>query len=396
MENNTFAFKNDTLTTLQATLNQREYEYLLPVATKSCDSIRKRHENIINNDYRQSFSVDADRIIASRAYTRYIDKTQVFSLIKNDHITHRVLHVQLVSKIARTVGRFLRLNEDLIESIALGHDIGHPPFGHDGEKILSELCIKHGAGHFRHNIQSVQSLEKIERNGTGWNLSLQTLDGIFCHNGEIHNMCLKPVKNKTFNTLEQDMKKAQKHLHLDFIPMTMEGCVVRMADTISYVGRDFEDALRLNLIKKTELPTRCLSTLGDSNGKIVYALVTDLIENSLQKPYIRFSQKISDVLKELKDFNLQRIYLNKNIKPHLKTIENLFENLFERYLHDLEKENFKSRIYINFLDNLSDAYKNSHSNCEITRDFIAGMTDNFFLEQFPVDSRPEITRFEFK
>ena len=117
--------------------------------------------------YRQAFSLDSDRILHSRAYTRYIDKTQVFYLIPNDHITHRVLHVQLVSKIARTIGRFLRLNEDLIEAIALGHDIGHTPFGHEGERYLSELCQKAGIGYFLHNVQSIQFLDRVERKGQG-------------------------------------------------------------------------------------------------------------------------------------------------------------------------------------------------------------------------------------
>ena len=161
---------------LKNRLDEREQKHLCSLATLSRDGIRRLPTAL--TEHRQAFAIDADRILHSRAYTRYIDKTQVFYMVSNDHITHRVLHVQLVSKIARTIGRFLRLNEDLIEAIALGHDIGHPPFGHDGEKELSLLCTEHGLPPFQHNVQSIQFLENLERNGQGWHLTLQTLDGI--------------------------------------------------------------------------------------------------------------------------------------------------------------------------------------------------------------------------
>ena len=138
-----------------------EQNHLSGYATLSRDGIRRHQQG--QTGHRQAFALDADRILHSKAYTRYIDKTQVFYMVSNDHITHRVLHVQLVSKIARTIGRFLRLNEDLIEAIALGHDIGHPPFGHDGEKVLSVLCSEHGFPPFQHNVQSIHFLEHLER-----------------------------------------------------------------------------------------------------------------------------------------------------------------------------------------------------------------------------------------
>ena len=191
-------FENDqTLVELKAMLNKSESEILSSRATRNAMGIRRMPDDRLEADYRQAFSVDADRILHSLAYARYIDKTQVFYLVKNDHITHRVLHVQLVSKIARTIGRFLGLNEDLLEAIALGHDIGHTPFGHDGERFLSRICEENGIGYFHHNLQSVQFLEKVERKGRGWNLCLQTLDGILCHDGEIHNERLLPVSDKT-------------------------------------------------------------------------------------------------------------------------------------------------------------------------------------------------------
>ncbi|MCK5098118.1 MAG: HD domain-containing protein, partial [Desulfobacteraceae bacterium] len=209
-------------------LNLREKEFFSPIAALSSNAVRRTptHQN---QGYRQSFSLDAERILNSMAYSRYIDKTQVFSLIKNDHLTHRIVHVQLVSRIARTIGRYLGLNEDLIEAASLGHDIGHPPFGHDGEKFLSTLTQEYNAGFFHHNLQSIQFLEQIERNGKGWNLSLQTLDAIVCHNGEIHSEIIKPEWNKTFEDFDKMVKKMQRQKKADSIPMTMEGCVVKIA-----------------------------------------------------------------------------------------------------------------------------------------------------------------------
>jgi len=185
--------KGRILNELRIRLDRNEKGRLSPWACLSQEAVRREDEVKVQRGHRQDFSLDTDRILHSLSYSRYIDKTQVFYLIKNDHITHRVLHVQLVSKIARTIGRLLSLNEDLIEAIALGHDIGHAPFGHDGERFLSELSLKHHMGHFCHNIQGVRSLEKIERKGKGWNLSLQVLDGILCHDGELHSQALHPV-----------------------------------------------------------------------------------------------------------------------------------------------------------------------------------------------------------
>jgi len=327
--------------------------------------------------------MDVDRILHSLAYTRYIDKTQVFYLIKNDHITHRVLHVQLVSKIARTIGRFLGLNEDLIEAIALGHDIGHPPFGHDGERFLSELCRANNIGYFVHSVQSVQFLDRVERKGKGWNLCLQTLDGILCHDGEIHDQALEPESNKSFEQHQNEISCKKADPEIKLIPMTSEGCVVRMADTISYIGRDIEDAIRLDMIKKSDMPGQSVKLLGNTNGTIVYNLVTDIIKNSFQKNYIAFSFEVSEALKILKEFNIEHIYFNPRIKRHSHVIKRLFEILFERYLEDIEKENRSSVIFTLFLKDMSEEYINDHSKEEVVRDFISGMTDSYFLRQSP-------------
>jgi dGTPase len=375
---------------IRTALNQREFAILSPLAAFSSSCLRRKEEEELIKGYRQSFSLDVDRILHSLAYIRYIDKTQVFYLIQNDHITHRMLHVQLVSKIARTIGRFLGLNEDLIEAVSLGHDIGHTPFGHDGERILSELCEKSGIGNFLHNVQSVQFLEKVERKGKGWNLCLQVLDGILSHDGEIHEQKLSPQRNKTFDILDAEILQKKKDPEKSLIPMTLEGCVVRMADTISYIGRDIEDAIRLNLIKRSDIPKSCVRLLGDTNGTIVYHLVTDIIKNSFHQPFIAFSKEVSEQLHQLKAFNLELIYMNPKVKVHLSTIRDLFEMLFEKFLNDIETKNYESVIFTHFLENMSDKYTDRHSSQEIVRDFLAGMTDQYFITNCPEHLRPKM------
>ena len=369
-------------------LDSQEADRLSPMATLNRYGVRRISDENAASGYRQAFSLDVDRILHSLAYTRYIDKTQVFYLIDNDHITHRVLHVQLLSKIARTIGRFLGFNEDLIEAISLGHDIGHPPFGHEGERILSELCEQQGIGSFCHSIQSIQFLDKVERDGRGWNLCLQTLDGILCHDGEVHNRLLTPHRNKTFEILDREIERKRKDPDCSIIPMTLEGCVVRMADTISYIGRDLEDAIRLGLIDRRDLPKDVVQILGDTNGTIVYNLVTDVIQTSWQKEYTAFSPEMSEALKQLKRFNLEYIYLNPKIKQHLGNIRTLYQLLFERFLEDIKTQNLSSVLYSGFLKQKSTDYLESHKPSEIVRDFIAGMTDSYFLGQCPEPMRP--------
>ena len=162
------------------------------LATRDADAIRLVDEDL-SNDIRGNYFHDIDRIIYSLAYTRYIDKTQVFSNIANDHITKRMIHVQFVSKIARTISRALKLNEDLTEAIALGHDIGHVPFGHLGERYLNEISLRFNEGYFMHNVESVRELMVLEDDGKGKNLCIQTLDGMLCHNGEFLQANYKPI-----------------------------------------------------------------------------------------------------------------------------------------------------------------------------------------------------------
>lgn len=364
-------------------LNKDESSRLDDAATKSTEGIRRREETRIG--YRQEYALDADRILHSKAYARYIDKTQVFSLVANDHITHRVLHVQLVSRIARTIGRYLRLNEDLLEAIALGHDLGHPPFGHDGEKFLSDLSIEHGLLPFQHNIQSVRFLEKLERKGRGWNLTLQVLDGILCHDGEVHSQNLTPVPITSFAELDKKILEKTRSPQHEVTPATMEGCVVRLADTIAYIGRDIEDAITLGIITREQLPENCRNILGETNGTIVYNLVTDLIKNNSEPNQklstIGFSGEISDALKELKIFNYDNIYLAPETKAQTPLIEQCYTKLFSHYLSLLQ--NFPQNLPpdIDLMNNLDPVFLGNYLAEEKVRDFIAGMTDDYFLKQ---------------
>lgn len=349
-------------------------------ATRSSEAIRLYE---IDEDFRPAFYRDIDRIIYSLSYERYMDKTQVFTNVKNDHISKRMIHVQLVSKIARTIGRALNLNEDLIEAIALGHDIGHVPFGHKGESILNDLSIKYGEGNFYHNVQSVRNLMFLENNGKGANLCIQTLDGIMSHNGEIVINRYEPVKKSVDEFLKEytdsyfnpDIVKKQR-------PMTLEGCVVRISDVIGYLGRDVEDAIRLGKIKKEDLPDSVINLLGSRNGEMVDTIIINIINNSIGKKYIEISPSIFKAINDLKDFNYKNIYLRTESDDELKHIKFMFEYLFETYLNDLNKENNNSNIYKVFLNDMDYNYLVNTSKTRMVIDYIAGMTDEYFIREF--------------
>ncbi len=366
-----------------AQLNNAEQSRLAATATPSASGCRRRPEAL--PAYRQQFALDADRILHSRAYIRYIDKTQVFSLVANDHVTHRVLHVQMVARIARTIGRFLLLNEDLIEAIALGHDIGHPPFGHVGEEFLADLCREHGLPPFQHNIQSVRFLDKLERKGRGWNLTLQVLDGILCHDGEVHNQQLRPASATDFSGLDDKLAAKGADPLFPLTPSTMEGCVVRMADTIAYIGRDIEDAIILGLIKRTDIPQSCRTIFGDTNGTIVYRLVTDLLGNSrsdsTDSAVIAFSAEMAEALAELKRFNYQRIYLDPRTKKKDPLIGECYRRLFASFLDCLNGSPRSLPSQVDLMTDIDPLYLPEYSSAERVRDFIAGMTDDYFIRQ---------------
>jgi dGTPase len=362
------------------TITEKRESLLSPLASISADAVRRHNRTA--EDIRTPYSRDTDRIIHTRAYTRYIDKTQVFSLVDNDHITHRVIHVQLVSKIARTIGRCLRLNEDLIEAIALGHDIGHIPYGHFGETCLSTLCEEQGIGKFFHNVQSIQFLDRIEN----CDLTMQVLDGILCHNGESDD--LKIYKEPCRNWLEFD-KKVQDTAdgRRTKAPMTLEGCVVKFADTIAFIGRDLQDAREVGLIgSATPLPGECREILGESNREIINILIYDLLENSdcEDEGYISYSPQVESALISLRAFSRTHIYENKKLTQEHAKVRQMYSTLFMSCLEDLENGTNNAKIFSDFIDTIwiDRNYLESATYPELVRDFIAGMTDRYFQKRY--------------
>lgn len=349
-------------------------------ATRDKDAIRIK-EHI--NDIRPNYYRDIDRIIHSLSYTRYSDKTQVFSNSDNDHISKRIIHVQLVSKIARTIGRALKLNEDLIEAIALGHDLGHVPFGHVGEKILNKISVDNSEGIFMHNVQSVRNLMYVENNGMGRNLTIQVLDGILCHNGE---KLLKKYEYKT-KTMDEFLNnyencfKDKKYVN-NLVPMTMEACIVRISDIIGYIGRDLDDAIEVNKIDINAIPKNVKNILGINNKEIVNKLIIDIINNSYDKNYIGLSDEVYNALNDLIRFNYDNIYLKANSKEQIEEYEFMFNVVFEKCMFILKNNLKEYNIFKHFLDNMCDKYKNNSSHTRIVIDYIAGMTDSYFINEF--------------
>ena len=369
----------NTLNIIKENLMQRE-ENLSEFACKSSDAIRLKPKK---DDFRPPFFHDTDTIIHSTSFTRYMKKTQVYSFKGHDHISTRMLHVQFVSKIARTIGRCLNLNEDLIEAIGLGHDIGHAPLGHTGEKFLNEISLKELNIPFMHNLQSVRTYMTLNNHGKGNNLSVQVLDGIMCHNGEELELVYKP-KKKTKEEFLKDYEESCKDIKYacSIEPMTLEGCVVRISDVIAYIGRDIEDAITLGLLDRKQIPKDITDILGNSNKDIINKIVLDIVENSYGKNEIRLSKEVYDALNKLKDFNYKNIYNYANTKEDLAYYKEGMNKLYYSLLEDLNNNKKKSKIYESFLKDMDKEYLENTDNKKIVIDFIAGMTDDYFLNQF--------------
>lgn len=364
---------------IKNTMHKKD-EFLSPYASKNEEGLRLNQES---QDIRPNYFRDIDRIIYSLSYTRYIDKTQVFSHKENDHISKRMTHVQMVSKIARTIGRALSLNEDLIEASALGHDLGHPPFGHTGEAILNKISLELGLGYFNHNIQSVRTLLKIENQGKGSNLCLQTLDAIMCHNGEIELAEYYPISKDIETFLQEyNLSYQDNNIIKKLRPMTLEGCIVRVSDIIAYIGRDIEDAIRLGIITKDDIPQNIKNILGDNNRDIINTIILDIITNSYQKPYIKISPNIFTAIKELKKFNYENIYYKANTNEDINQYEMMFRKLIEVYYYQLQNNKEEEIIYQSYLNHMSKEYRQNNSNYRIIIDYIAGMTDDYFKKQY--------------
>jgi len=370
--------KVDLILKIAEEKNRQEEQILSPFATPNSAARRTRQEKNIH--YRPPFALDRDRIFYSGAFRRYTGKTQViyFVSLLDEQLTSRSLHTLSVAQIARTIGRFLSLNTDLIEAIALGHDLGHPPFGHDGEVFLSEISQKYGMGYFHHNIQSLRVVDRIAKKGRGLNLTFQTRDGILSHNGEVHNQKLEPDPSKNENDLQDYIKRMEAGEWVDMMPATLEGCVVRITDTIAYIGQDIDDAIRIGLIRREELPSVATDILGTSTGQIIDTLVNDVVCNSYQKNYVCFSEKISQALLELKQFNYQYIYKSPRLKINHRRIQRGFELLFEHFLERLKEGDQTSEIFQHFLISKSEEYLQQTTDEIKVRDFLAGMTDRYF------------------
>lgn len=371
---------NSQLKDIYTKINTCRYNFS-EYAFKDENAWRKRDEK--TELVRTAFAVDRDRILYSGAYRRYHGKTQVFSFsnLIDEEMTNRNLHTTYVSQISRTISKALGLNLELTEAIALGHDLGHSPFGHDGERALSELCGAHNIGQFHHNIESLHIVDNISNKGNGLNLTFQVRDGIISHDGEVHNTTLMPYYEKTEKDIENYIKDKTAGKDVQFMPATLEACVVRVTDTIAYIGQDIEDAIRLNILKREEIPKECVDFLGNNNSQIIDTLVKSIIINSFEKPYIRFDTETSEYLKKLKDFNYQRIYLNDEIKKANRVIKKSMELLFEKYLEDIKSQDDNSKIFKHFLANKNQKYLDTYSDAEKVRDFIATMTDRYFNEE---------------
>ncbi len=334
--------------------------------------------------WRPPFVHDIDKILHCPYYNRYTDKTQVFSLIKNDDITRRSLHVQLVSRIARTIGGALNLNLDLIEAIALGHDIGHPPFAHTGEVYLNELYFAHTGRYFMHNIHSVRVLDTQ----FPLNISLETLSGIAFHDGEFELEEYVPAPISGFDEFDAIIERCytDKVFAAKQLPTTLEGCVVRLSDIIAYLGKDRQDAARAKVVAEDAFVNH---DIGSINAEIINNLVVNIIENSYGKPYIKLDSKHFKALKASKKDNYAMIYENAATRSKLKTtVKPMMEEIYERLLGDLLVGDRTSPIFTHHIDYINKSYykrRTPYESCEpnqIVVDYIAGMTDNYFIELY--------------
>ena len=357
-------------------------KYLCKYASKSKDAIRQFKSN---EDIRLEYARDVDKIIHSSCYSRYMSKTQVFVDPINDHISTRMTHVQYVSKAARTIARALELNEDLCEAIALGHDVGHTPYGHFGESVLNKISKTYNSGKcFAHNLNSVRVFTVTEKKGLSTNLTLQVLDGIMCHNGEFIQEKYIPNRNKTFETLYKEYNEClnDEEKIKRLVPMTLEGCVVRISDIIGYIGKDIDDANRLGIFNKNTLPENVKKYLGTENTQIMNNIILDIIKNSYNKGYISMSKEVYDAVKTLKDFNYKNIYYQAITQEDRERYAKTIETLYSVYSRALDLEDKENDIFKEYLNQMSDEYIKNNSDSQKIIDYISGMTDNYLQRQY--------------
>lgn len=365
----------------------RKNHYVNPYAFRDEDIIRRNPDRDRASLQRPAFVRDIEKIIHSPYYNRYTDKTQVFSFYRNDDISRRGYHVQLVARIARNIGNVLGLNENLIEAIALGHDIGHTPFGHAGERILNRIYKERTGRYFNHNVHSVRVLDGIfERN-----ISLQTLDGIICHNGEFAQQEYKPRKIEGFEEFDKMVEKC--YVEEDFIgkliPSTLEGCVVRICDMIAYIGKDRQDAVQAGIIKDMSVFTE--RSIGVINAQMINNLSVNIIENSYGRDYIYMDSEYFDEIKMAKQENYEKIYFNKELnRKYNEIIEPMFRQIYDKLYDDLINGREDSLIFKHHMNFVRDnekyydaefSYRYSEPN-QIVVDYLASMTDDYFVDLY--------------
>ena len=330
--------------TIREQLELRELEYLSPYATKSKES-QGRKTVEAECDIRPVFQRDRDRILHSKSFRRLKQKTQVFLLPWGDHYRTRLTHTLEVSQNARTIAKALRLNEDLVEAISLGHDLGHTPFGHAGERALDEICPLG----FKHNEQSVRVVECLEKDGRGLNLTREVIDGILAHQtaGE---------------------------------PMTLEGQIVRMSDKIAYVNHDIDDAIRGGILSEADIPPKYRKILGNSTKERLNKITHDVIINSMDKPQVTMSEEVEEAMQGLRKFMFENVYRNPLAKHEETKAVEMVKNLYNYYMEHLDK---LPEEYLRLMEMSGDSKE------QIICDYIAGMTDNYAVKTFQEIFIPE-------
>lgn len=356
-----------------------------PYAFKDENVVRREPDHDVANLWRPAFVRDTEKIMHCPYYGRYMDKTQVFSLCKNDDVSRRATHVQFVARIARNIGTALNLNCDLIEAIALGHDIGHTPFGHAGEKKLDEILFNACGKHFNHNIHSARVLSVI----FPLNLSLQTLDGIICHNGEFECKKYKPVSYNNFEIFDDKMLCSYKDSAYikTLVPATLEGCVVRVSDIIAYLGKDRQDAKKLGFIESEKEFGSAL--IGRTNAEIINNMIVNIIENSYGKDYIKMDDEYFEAFSSAKKENYQKIYQSDKIESVYKEkIYPMFDDLYGEILKQAKsgkEDTIFYRHHLKYIEEITKPYRRLSDYRderveETVVDYLAGMTDDYFVE----------------
>lgn len=357
-----------------------------PYAFSNEDVLRRNMSHDKNKLLRPAFVRDCEKIMHLPMYNRYADKTQVFSLYKNDDISRRSSHVQLVSRIARNIGSLLGLNTDLIESISLGHDIGHTPFGHAGERKLNELYFGSTGRYFNHNVHSVRVLDKIFPQ----NLSMQTLDGILCHNGEMELEKYMPRKYADFKIFDEKVEECYKDMNANrrLVPATLEACVMRISDIIAYLGKDRQDAQKLGLFEKE--PDFFGGKIGNTNAEIINNMIVNIVENSYGKNYLKMDKDYFEAFSQGKKENYEMIYGNVKVgKVYEEEINPMMEEIYLRLIKDAKSHNKESVLYkhhIAYVKKMTGYYSDvdyeENTPDDIVVDYIASMTDDYFVDLY--------------